>query len=507
MYKVKEFDATIERRIVIGMVVSSDFLIEASAIFQESLFRIPALRLAAKWCLDFFGEYGEAPGAHFQDIYESHVRSGEIVDTMREELEVIFSQLSEEFIENPQLNVRYLLRQLEDLMKCRSLLSLGEDLVTLAKENSLLEAEDALYSFKPIARAGITWSDPFDLKDSQVDALSREANVLFRLPGAVGDLIGPVERDSFIGIQAPEKRGKTFWLWEFALRAAFNRCNVAFFSLGDLSDVQNWRRVFGWVLKSSRRKAGKEVLVPVLDCLRGQRGDCSDCDSEPVWDVKAERLMPWDQAPDHVSCTACSKKRGSEFIGSYWYQKETIPPFLPGVAQERMRSLSKRFGGKTIRLECHPAGQRNVAYFRTVLDLWEKRDGWTADVVVFDYADIFAPESSGEKETRHQINATWMALRGLSTERSIAVITATQAAKTSYSKSQQDTTDVSEDKRKLGHVTSMLGLNQTIDEKRAKLMRVSQLVHREDDFDMHQNVVVLQCLEMSRPLLASYWLK
>lgn len=507
MYKVKEYDSTIERRIVIGLIVSTNFIVEAVEIFQETFFRIPSLRMAAKWCFDYYSEFGEAPAFHFQDIYESHARTGEIPDGSKEELEIIFSQLSEEYIENPQLNARYLLRQLENLMRSRALLSLGEDLVSLVGENALVEAEDALSSFKPVARAGVTWSDPFSLKDSQLDALSKESNVLFRLPGAIGELVGPIERDSFIGVQAPEKRGKTFWLWEFAIRALFSRCNVAFFSLGDMSDVQNWRRVFGWVLKSSRRASGRDVLVPVLDCLRGQKGECSDCDSEPIWNSKQERILAFDEAPEHEPCIDCINKRRKEgFVGSYWYKKEKVPPFLPGLAHDKMKEISKRFSGKTIRLQCHPAGQANVKMIRSTLDLWERKDGWSPDVVIMDYADILAPENTGERETRHQINATWMALRGLSTERSIAVITATQAAKTSYSKSQQDTTDVSEDKRKLGHVTSMIGLNQTPEEKRAKIMRVSQLVHREDDFDIHRNVVVLQCLEMSRPLLGSYWL-
>lgn len=506
MYKVREFDGTIERRIVVGMIVSTDFLAEAQTLFQESLFRAPALRTAARWCLEYFGEFGEAPNSHFRDIYESRVRSGELSEEMTDELEVIFSHLSEEYLSNPQLNVRYLLRQLEDLMKARALLALGEDLISLVGENEIAEAESALHSFQPVSRAAISWSDPFALQNSQVDALSKEANILYRLPGALGDLIGSVERDSFIGLQAPEKRGKTFFLWEFALRGVMNRCNVAFFSLGDMSDVQNWRRVFGWVLRSSRRSAGKEVFVPVVDCLRGQKGECSDCDQEPVF-AKDGRLLPPQDAPDHVPCTRCLRDRKSEFIGSYWYEKQIIAPFLPGLAQEKMRTLSKRFGGKSIRLQCYPAGQANVQTIRNVLDIWEKRDGWVADVVVADYADILAPENNKERETRHQINATWMALRGLSTERSIAVITATQAAKTSYGKSQQDTTDVSEDKRKLGHVTSMIGLNQTPEEKRAKIMRVSQLLNREDDFDSYRNVIVLQCLQMSRPLLHSYWLE
>ena len=506
MYKVKEFDSTLERRIVIGMVVSDDFLSEAQTLFQPEYFRVPALRTAAGWCIKYWGEFGKSPGSHFQDIYESKRRTGEVPDEFTEELEAVFSSLSKEFVENPNLNPRYLLKQMEQLMRSRSLLQLGEDIVALASQDKVDDAELSLSQFKPVRREGISWSNPFDLSDNQMEDVFKEGDALFRFPGPLGELIGPIERDSFIGLQAPEKRGKTWFLWEFALRGVLNRCNVAFFSVGDMSDVQNWRRVFGWVLRSSKRWGGKETLVPVMDCKKAQKGECDDCDQEPVM-TSDGKLLPFDQAPYHQPCIKCLKDDPYNFIGSRWYKRELIPDYSPGKARQLLANLSKRCAGKTIRLQCYPSYQANVRKIRTMLDIWEKRDGWIADMVVIDYADILAPEDEREAETRHRINTTWGTLRGLSTERGIAVITATQAAKTSYTKTQQDTTDVSEDKRKLGHVTAMIGLNQTPEEKKSKLMRVSNLIVREDDFDSRRNVVCLQCLEMSRPLLGSFWLK
>jgi len=919
-YEIRKFDASLERRIVIGMIVSAEFLAEAAPMFRPDLFRVPALRTLAKWCVRYWSEYGKPPAVHIQDIYESKRRAQEVADEQAPEIETLLAGLSNEYIANPNLNHRYLLQQMERLMRSRSLLALGEDLVTLASTENVEDAELVLAGYKPVVREGISWSDPFRLSEEQQEAIFTDGDVLFRFPGAVGNLIGPIERDSFIGIQAPEKRGKclpgservlmsngeylpikdvidakrtdivsydedagkfistsiaahwcngvkpvyrvrtrtgrvvkvtqnhpflttdgwqdltkikvgdyiaapkkldffgllhpkepivrllayfvaegclssgspkfttadidikadfeycvkemgcrvvwngidgevynsyenfgkhnrnwvrelldanqlmgklsydkhipniifrsdketvalflrvlftcdgwisgtgmdigftvaneclarqvqhlltrfgivsklqyrtndcagawqltirdhenmqlfvdeigflfskqekaavvlqnknkasksfldkvpcriakeflnalrtecrekeiglykvcgskkiqalshqinkgrpimrqsletmkwsdayarhinkqilwdeiveisyvgeeetydltvekyhnfvaenilvhnTWWLWEFALRAVLNRCNVAFFSVGDMSAPQNWRRVYGWVLRSSKKRSGRNTLVPVLDCRLNQTGECRDCPDQDVVMLNDGKLLELDEVPDHEPCTRCLKEDPRRFVGSRWYKRERVPDFNLARAQAYLQQLSRRTGGKTIRLMCYPSNQANVRTIRTMLDLWEKRDGWVADVVVIDYADILASEDLREAETRHRINATWAALRGLSTERSIAVITATQAAKTSYQKSNQDMSDVSEDKRKLGHVTSMLALNQTIEEKRAGLMRVSQLVVREDDFDNHTNVVCLQCLPMSRPLLNSYWLK
>ena len=919
-YEIRKFDTNLERRIVIGMIVSAEFLSEAVGMFRPDLFRVPALKTIAKWCIRYWGEYGKNPGMHIQDIYESKRRTNEVSDEQESEIEAVLSNLSNEYISNPNLNHRYLLQQMERLMRSRALLALGEDLVALASTEKVEEAELALAGFKPVAREGISWSDPFNLSDDQIDLIFADGDVLFRFPGAVGELIGPVERDSFIGIQAPEKRGKcesgrsrvlmangeylqlsavvasgrtdivsldestgrfiptkvadfwdngikpvyairtksgrdveitsnhplltvdgwkelselsvgefiavpretpffgvlhlnpymvrmlayfiadgslstgsvgftkddselqedftkcveffgcrvywkgiqatvfnseqnarihgknyvknilesqgllgklsydkyipdliyrgdkesvamflktlfscdgwvssngadigfavanqylakqvhhlltrfgivsklrykenehagawaveirdydnmkrfldeigfmgtkadralkalekktkikrsfldripwqiakrfldslraecvqkgidiyktygrrkiealilqtnkkqplmwqsfvgmegsasfkkylnnqvlwdeiveisyagevqtydltvekyhnfvsenivvhnTWWLWEFALRAVLNRCNVAFFSVGDMSAPQNWRRVHGWVLRSSRKRSGRNTLVPVMDCRLNQLGECRDCPNQDPVMMADGKLLELDEAQDHEPCIRCLKEDPRRFIGSRWYKRERVPDFQPHRAKALLQQLSRRTGGKAIRLQCYPSNQANVRTIRTMLDLWEKQDGWVADVVVIDYADILAPEDAREVETRHRINATWAALRGLSTERSIAVITATQAAKTSYNKSNQDMGDVSEDKRKLGHVTSMLALNQAPGEKKMGLMRVNQLVVREDDFDSRDNVVCLQCLAMSRPLLGSYWLK
>jgi len=505
-FQVKKFDASIERRIVIGMIVSPEFLAEAAAMFRPDLFRVPILKTAAQWCINYWAEYGEAPGRHIQDIYESKRRANEIPEAHAQELETLLTSLSDEFIEQPNLNHRYLLQQMGRLMRGRSLLALGEDLISLASTDKVDEAELALAQHKPIAQEGISWSDPFALSEDQAESIFAEGDKLFQFPGAIGNLMGPVERDSFIGIQAPEKRGKTWWLWECAIRAVLTRCNVAFFSVGDMSAPQNWRRVYGWILRSSKKRAGRKALVPVLDCKVGQKGLCPDCPGEPVM-LDGDTLLSYEDAAFHQPCAICQKDDPRRFVGSVWYKEERVPDFNLARAQALLQNISRRCAGKTIRLMCYPSYQANVRTIRTILDLWERRDGWTADVVVIDYVDILAPEDEREAETRHRINTTWATLRGLSTERSIAVITATQAAKSSYNKSQQDMTDVSEDKRKLGHVTSMLGLNQTSEEKAAGLMRVSQLVAREDDFDSRRNVVCLQCLAMSRPLLASYWLK
>ena len=78
---------------------------------------------------------------------------------------------------------------------------------------------------------------------------------------------------------------------------------------------------------------------------------------------------------------------------------------------------------------------------KTLLDVWEKAEGFIPDLVIFDYADIMEDEI---KEFRHKQNAIWQGMRRISQEKNEPlVITATQT----------DAESFEADKLKLKHFT------------------------------------------------------
>jgi len=143
-----------------------------------------------------------------------------------------------------------------------------------------------------------------------------------------------------------------------------------------------------------------------------------------------------------------------------------------------------------------------VRDIESILDGWEKKRGFVPDVIVIDYADILAPEDS-KKQIRDQTNETWASLRRLSQCRRCLVIAPTQADAASYDQHTQRMKNFSEDKRKLAHVTGMLGLNQTDSEKGAGLMRLNWIVLRETSFETRRCLYVAQCLSLGRVLCCS----
>jgi hypothetical protein len=135
-----------------------------------------------------------------------------------------------------------------------------------------------------------------------------------------------------------------------------------------------------------------------------------------------------------------------------------------------------------LKLACYPNGTMSVAGILRLLRDWERRLGWVADVVVIDYADILAaPE--GIHDPREKIDATWRELRALSEWYHSLVVTATQSDADSYNVRTMGMSNFSNDKRKLAHVTGMVGLNQTREEKAVDLLRLNWVVKREDESD------------------------
>ena len=154
-----------------------------------------------------------------------------------------------------------------------------------------------------------------------------------------------------------------------------------------------------------------------------------------------------------------------------------------------------------LRLSCHPNSSLTVGGIRAILQNWE-RTGWVPDVIVIDYADILAPPH-GIADTRDQINSTWKQLRALSQSTHSLVVTATQADAASYNTNTIGRANFSEDKRKLAHVTGLVGLNANSDEKECGILRLNWIVLRESAFTETQCVHVAGCLEIGNPAVKS----
>jgi hypothetical protein len=132
------------------------------------------------------------------------------------------------------------------------------------------------------------------------------------------------------------------------------------------------------------------------------------------------------------------------------------------------------------------------------VDNLEYYKGWKPDVIVVDYADLLA---SKQKDPRAALDDIWSTLRGWAMAKNILITTATQTGRASANSDSKIET-ISEDIRKISHVTSMIAINGSKEERGGGIYRWEQLVAREENVCVDQ-AVVLACLDIGKYMLDS----
>ena len=512
--RIRQVDNTIERRIITGMIMSTEYLKGVQPIYQPDLMHIPFARTVADWCLDYFTQYGIAPQRDIQPIYEHYTRGKSVVQEQADMIGDFLTGLSDEYEHAPQFNADYLLDQTEKRFKSRSLQLLAEDISAVLSKNDPASAERLLDEYKRIARPTSAGVNPLTDEDLIRKAFDdTEGAILFKLPSALGRLIGNVEREDLIGIMGPEKRGKTWWLIELAMRALNAKCNVAFFGAGDMMEKQYVRRLHTYNTRKSHKHYGR-MKSPIVDCIHNQEDTCDKRERQNrggsiMEDVHRPGRAPVRQrlsledAPQHNPCTHCIKEAPRDFKGTVWHEWFDVQELNVDDAIEAGARTVER-SRKRFKLSCHPTSSLTIREADAILDRWEQEEGFVPDVIIYDYFDIMAPENPKIIEERQKQNETWKAGRSQAQRRHAAVITVTQTDAQAYDQRSLSEKNFSEDKRKYGHATKFITLNQTPEEKSDGVMRIGIMFVRDDAFDINKQVTVLQNLNIGRPFLGAF---
>lgn len=278
-------------------------------------------------------------------------------------------------------------------------------------------------------------------------------NTLIELSGALGGLVGPLQRQDFFSFIAPMKRGKTFWLIYLALKGLFQGRKVLFVSM-EMSQRLILQRIYSSFLGSPKNE--KEVTIPFFD------GDTISSRSEIRKGISSKRMI---------------NKAG------------------------KLKTLVK---SGSFRLLCYPSYGANIGNVKTEIQNLAHYNNFVPDIIVFDYADILAPEIGSPIDPRHRLNHTWGTMRGLAQELDALVITASQSDRSTFKKNIEEN-NLSEDIRKLAHVTHMMALNQTREDKQMNLMRLSMLASRNEEFQVDDEVFCLYNYGIGKACIDTRW--
>lgn len=174
-------DEFIERRIITGLIVSTDYQQAIESFWNPKLLASTTARVLAGWSIEHFQKYGCAPGRDIEDIYTSKLKAGLNPD-QGEDIEDILRGLSKEY-EQEQSNIPYLLDQTVEYFKQRTLQNHIEQLQAELVDGDLVTAEEIVKDYKPFETPGASGIDKYILTvDEMRSQQPKEKPLMFMKP-------------------------------------------------------------------------------------------------------------------------------------------------------------------------------------------------------------------------------------------------------------------------------------------------------------------------------------
>lgn len=522
----------IERKILIGMLTSTAYLQKVRKVWNPKYVTSTTARLLCGWAIDYFDTYGEACGAHIEDIFYSKLLAGGIESTVAQEIEEdILPELSEEWTSSEGINVDFLLNETIKSFNVAKFKALSENIdATLSNKN--VTNSDRIAAVEKLREEAtpvrVIKDDALDSKSQELGEAVRNAftlqnQPLLKFPSALGEFWGSqFVAGGFIALLAPEKRGKTWQLLDIMMLAIAQGVNVAFFQAGDMSTPEQLRRMASYIAQQPYKEASNKeaAYITVKDCSKNQINTCTrkerECDFG-CWEdmgedfeinstTKEQLIEAVELNSGYLPCFGCAEYK-SKGLGAVWLQKQEFQePLEAEEAEEAVLKYLAKHKGR-FKISSHANGTLSVRKMKEIQDDWQDEDGFIAQMILLDYADLLVP--SFPAEFRHQQNQIWKELRGMSQtpreEIRPLIITPTQADAAAYSVDTLKLGNFSEDKRKFAHVTAFYGLNQDTKgrEKSLGVLRINELIVREGASQGDRQVAILQNLDRGRPRTGS----
>lgn len=511
----------IERLIIIGLITSTEYISTIRDLYSSQYLESESAKRLATWCNTYFDQYGKAPGGNIESIYYEKLSNG-LQKEIGQDIEEILLSLSDEYTEEEK-NTDHLIDLTIDYFNKQKVKINCSKALNFIEANKFDEAKKLLENYQPLSietEEDVDFSQHSSLRE--VDAAFEESGeILIRWPKQLGTFWNhSFTKGSFVAILSPEKRGKTWMLMKAAELAVDQGRKVAFFQAGDMTKRQQIRRFcISLAKKSDKEKYCGVIWEPVRDCVYNQLDTCDkkerECNSgvfetlnlsQVRGEITIDQLKEaYNDNPNYKPCFNCVNHK-TEPIGAVWLKKIDVGDPLDKLEAKKLWKRHFIDGSKNIRLSTHANGTLTVNKMRNKLKYWKKKFNFEPEVILIDYMDLL--EDSSINDYRQKQNKIWKEVRGMSQENNQPLIIApTQADAKSYEIDTLKQSNFSEDKRKYAHVTAFYGLNQDHlgREKRIGIMRINELILREDEFDSEKCVYVLQNLKRGQPVIASYF--
>jgi len=497
MVTIEEIKLDAEADIIIGVIISKEFAIQITPILKTEWLESDYAKIVYDWCKDYFKTYGDVPKKDVKEIFKTKVLQDD--ETKTELVRKFLSTVSEKYVEGDSFNVGLRIDQAVKYIEERSVLVRVENCQRYIEIGRFDKAAEEMRTYRDVEKLTAGWTNPFDKKFIRSVLNEEDEDEIFTFPGALGRLAGPECRGYLTCVLGKMKGGKSFWLQEMIIHAIMNRKKCLYFDF-EMSEKRMEKRLLKRFLAYG--KVSGDYVYPVFDCLKNQDGTCkliSRTNKVKLMD-SAGNKPEYKADMRYRPCSVCRGK--SDFIPSVWYK--TLRRDVPSVARQlrKMQSLEKMYG-KLIRIKSFPSGTVNTDRIKAEMEKLRYTEGFEPDFLVVDYPKLMKPEYPGLKTSVERIDASWVALKGMTQEYKIDIAAGHQTKIKALKKKKIQQDDVSGFIDVLAHVDKMYAINQTWKEKEQGLTRISMLASRDDDFNEDRDVMILQQIGTGQTLLDS----
>lgn len=465
--RIEQKDGSVERMIATAAILDQHVLAHIADKWEkEGLLRSSWANWVVNQCVRYFKKYGKPPAKAIRGIFSSWASNGAADKDAVKLVEKFLEGLSDEYQQaQKEINSEYVVDLASEHINTVRLERLAE---SIQGDIDRGKAEEAVKKVQGFAKLELGSRGLVNvLKDKSVmrEALTESVESLIKYPGALGKFFGDsLARDQLVAFEAMDKAGKSFWLIDIACRAMEQRRKVLMFQCGDLSRSQIMRRLMTRFAGRPLRATGKEPIKIPTSITR----------IADELDIGYEKRRYKSGLTTKLTWQACQQ-----------------------IMAKKIKSQDDYFY-----LSCHYTDTLSMNGINAEVDDLERKTGWVPDVVIIDYADILAP-IDGRVEHIHQINKTWMAMRGLAMKRHCLVVTATQSSSMGYTVKLLSRRTFSGSKTKNAHASTIIGINVTDDEMDRQYCRLNKIFSREEKANSSRPLYVAGCLALARPAIKS----
>lgn len=348
---------------------------------------------------------------------------------------------------------------------------------------------------------------------------------LFTMGGEIGRLLNNRLKCDNLGVLlGSQKIGKTTTLVSLAVEAS-KVVPTLFISAGDETEKKIKGRIFTnhSCLAVQSEYAGT-FAMPVPDCAHNANGTCPIGKSGEPRQVKDWKLLieagnkPKDILSGVVDgcktvsggvyqpCTRCFPKgdgtkedveRMKNWKSAVWWREETFNLRKRQDIIDTRNRLKINHPNGELRVVSYPTGTLTVDMISELLERLDRTENFVPLVVLIDYADILKQtDLRGTDKDLDGMRIIWEKLRALTSRLNILIIVPTQTNRSGNDADTQTVHTIGRCAKAADNCTWFLTLNQTVVEKRAKVMRASMLFAREGEFDPEQQALCYQWHEV-----------